>query len=123
MMLSYSKWYSERSSIGQYDDFHRWAGFRFSPNDKTYYHSYYECADAIHMYHQALGQAGANKEIAAQAAIMLATCDEAVQLFKTNTKHYYSPYRKLLKTRYGQTESFAAAVTHCPDTAAWNKKF
>ncbi|NLU93148.1 hypothetical protein [Chitinophaga sp. Ak27] len=68
-------------------------------------------------------RAGTDKEIAAQATIMLATCDEAVQLFKTDTEQYYSPYRRLLKTRYGQTEAFAAAVTHCPDIAAWNKKF
>ncbi|TWF39206.1 hypothetical protein FHW36_106437 [Chitinophaga polysaccharea] len=119
MMFSYGKWYSERPSISHF----RWAGFRFSPNDMTYYYSYYECTDAIRLYHQALALAGSNKEMAAQATIMLAACDEAVQLFKTDNNHYYSPYRKLLKTRYGQTESFAAAVSHCPDIAAWNKKF
>ncbi|NLR80118.1 hypothetical protein [Chitinophaga eiseniae] len=123
MMFSYGKWYSERPFMSQYDDYYRWDGFRFSPNDMTYYHSYYECADAIRLYHQALALAGSNKEMAAQATIMLATCDEAVQLFKTDNDHYYSPYRKLLKARYERTESFAAAVSHCPDIAEWNKKF
>lgn len=121
MMFSYGK--SAGEKVNDWSDWYHWASYTFSPNDKAYEQSYYRCADAVQLYHQALAYAGTNKEIAAQATVMLAVCDEAVRNYFSYKKGYYSHYRKVFKARYGTTESFAAAISSCPDVAAWVKQF
>jgi len=111
MMFSYGKGAYEGQD--KWSDWYHWAWYTFSPNDKTYEQSYYRCADAIQLYQQALANAGSNKEIAAQATVMLAVCDEAEHQYFRYKEGYTSPYRRVLKARYNDTASFAAAVSSC----------
>jgi hypothetical protein len=121
MMFSYGKGAGENSRWwGYWSD---WAWYNFYPNNKTYEQPYYNCADAMRLYQQAIVYAGSNKELAAQATVMLAVCDEAIHEYHTYDNEYYSPYRQQFKKRYGSTEAFTAAVSSCPDIAAWANKF
>lgn len=117
MMFSYGKGAGEGTL--EYDDWYRWVYYTFSPNDKMYESSYYRCADAVQLYHQALANAGNDKETAAQATVMLAVCDKAVHDYFPYKEGYSSPYERLFKARYNKTQSFTAAVSSCPDIRSW----
>lgn len=118
MMFSYGKSSAENRHHDEWWEAYRWAWYSFYPNNQTYKQSYFRCADAMRMYQQVLAYAGDNKEVAAQATIMLAVCDKETHPSSTP---YNSPYERLFFSRYGNTAAFAAAMGSCPDINTWEK--
>lgn len=119
MLFSYGNSESEVYSNTEDNRWHNWAFFSFYPNSVKYGNSYYRLSDAMDMYYRAYNHAGSNRELAAKSLLMLTYCDHLVNKDPYAEKKYYSKYLQIVRAIYGNTSTYRASKTYCPDISAF----